>query len=63
MQSYPYQHKTNDDANRDYLANERRLMFFNFCLHKRIQSAVNLGHCCFLPATLIAQPASCVLPF
>ena len=33
-------------------------MFLGLGFHKRIQSAVNLGHCCFLPATLIARGAS-----
>jgi hypothetical protein len=38
-------------------------MFLDLRLDKRIQSAANLGHCCFLSAILIAQGASPVLPF
>jgi hypothetical protein len=38
-------------------------MFPNLRFDKRIQSAVNLGHGSFLPATLIAQRASRVLLF
>ena len=45
MKSNKYQQETNDDSNRDHLANERCMMFFDLRLHKRIQSAVNLGHC------------------
>jgi hypothetical protein len=63
MQSYQDQHDTNDDSNRDQLSHERRVMFLDFGLHKQIQSAANLGHCCFLPDTLIAQGVSHVLLF
>jgi hypothetical protein len=63
MQSHQYQHQSNDDSNRDHLANERYVMFLDLNFEKRIQSAVNLGHCRFLSATLIAQRPSRVLLF
>jgi hypothetical protein len=63
MQSYPNQHNTNDKSNRNHLANERCMMFLDLRFHKRIQSAVNIGHSCFLPATRIAQGAWGVLLF
>ena len=59
----PYQQETNDGSNRDHLANERCVMFLDSHFDKRIQSAVNLGHGCFLPTTLITQGRSGVLPF
>jgi hypothetical protein len=49
MQPDQYQQETNDGSNRDHLSNERCVMFLDIRFHKRIQSAVNLGHCCFLP--------------
>jgi hypothetical protein len=63
MQPNQHQQYTNEDSSRDHLANERSMMFLNFRLEKRVQSAVNLGHCRFLSATLIAQRASPVLLF
>jgi predicted adenine nucleotide alpha hydrolase (AANH) superfamily ATPase len=63
MQPDQYQHNTNEDSNRDHLANERCVMFLDLRFDERIQSAVNLGHGCFLPATLIAPRASGVLLF
>ena len=39
------------------------MMFLDLRFDEWIQSAVNLGHCCFLPATLIAQRASGILLF
>jgi hypothetical protein len=62
-QRHQYQQEANDGSKRDYLARERRIMFLDLRLHKRIQSAVNLGHCYFLSATLIAWGASGVLLF
>ena len=59
MEPYQYQQETNDGSNRDHLANER----FDLHFDKRIRSAVNRGHGCFLPATLIAQRLSGVLLF
>jgi hypothetical protein len=38
-------------------------MFLDLRFDKRIQSAVNFGHCCVLPATLIAQGPLGVLLF
>jgi hypothetical protein len=55
MQRHHNQQETNNGCSRNYVAHQRCVMFLNFCLHKRIQSAVNLGHCCFLSATLIAH--------
>src|SRR5208282_6174206 len=46
MQSHQYQHNTNDNSNRYHLAHERCMMFLDLRFHKRVQSAVNLGHCC-----------------
>ena len=63
MEPYQYQQETNDGSNRDHLANERCVMFLDLHFDKRIQSAVNLGHGCFLPTTLITQGRPGVLPF
>ena len=44
MYSDQYQHDTNDNSNRDNLANERCVTFFDLRLHKRSHCVIKLGH-------------------